>query len=197
MNLCWSSLLKKSLIFIWEGSPGISYKLWDENTIDRRWWNITTQERKVWKLKSPFVIMEVWSWKFFLINNNMSFICCRFNRIHLAKIIFKIYVLYGQYIIVYLYVNANCFLSHWKQILYKFRFVRMSARRWAPIVPIGMPTIFCKTFPEKKTRKMLSTKSSSILMMSSQSTCFRNQNVLPQNMFLYGPIPNICNYGYR
>ena len=42
----------------------------------------------------------------------------------------------------------------------------MSARRGVQFVPIGMPTICLTTFPAKTT-KMLSTRNSSILMMSS------------------------------
>ena len=45
-------------------------------------------------------------------------------------------------------------------------------RRWgAPFVPIGMPTICWKTFPPKTT-KMLSTRNSSMLMMSSSVYLF-------------------------
>ena len=43
---------------------------------------------------------------------------------------------------------------------------KMSARRGAQFVPIGMPTVCWKTFPAKTT-KILSTRNSSILMMSS------------------------------
>ena len=47
----------------------------------------------------------------------------------------------------------------------------MSARRGAQFVPIGMPTICWKTF-HPKTTKMLSTKNSSMLMMSSSVYLF-------------------------
>ena len=47
----------------------------------------------------------------------------------------------------------------------------MSARRGAQFVPIGMPTICWKTFPPKTT-KMLSTRNSSMLMMSSSVYLF-------------------------
>ena len=47
---------------------------------------------------------------------------------------------------------------------YEYR--NMSARRRAQFVPIGMPSICWKTFPPKTT-KMVSTRNSSMLMMSS------------------------------
>ena len=47
-----------------------------------------------------------------------------------------------------------------------YEYTNMSARRGAQLVPIGMPTICWKTFPPKTT-KMLSTRNSSMLMMSS------------------------------
>ena len=52
---------------------------------------------------------------------------------------------------------------------YEYR--NMSARRRAQFVPIGMPTICWKTFPPK-TMKMLSTRNSSMLMMSSSVYLF-------------------------
>ena len=77
--------------------------------------------------------------------------------------------------------RCNCMWS-WTEMLifsfqlrpktYELRFVwvqkypGMSARRGAQFVPIGMPIICWKTFPPKTT-KMLSTRNSSILMMSS------------------------------
>ena len=74
---------------------------------------------------------------------------------------------------MYLYVklnwDANRFLpAESKDCMnsasYDYR--NMSARREAQFVPMGMPTICWKTFPAKTT-KMLSTKNSSILIMSS------------------------------
>ena len=58
---------------------------------------------------------------------------------------------------------------------YEYR--NISARRGAQFVPIGMPIICWKTFPPKTT-KMLSTRNSSMLTMSSsvylffESECF-------------------------
>ena len=52
---------------------------------------------------------------------------------------------------------------------YEYR--NMSARRGAQFVPIGMPTIYWKTFPSKTT-KMLSTRNSSMLMMPSSVYLF-------------------------
>ena len=56
-----------------------------------------------------------------------------------------------------------------KSASYEYR--KMSARRGAQFVPIGMPTICWKTFPPKTT-KMLSTRNSSMLMMSSSVYLF-------------------------
>ena len=47
-----------------------------------------------------------------------------------------------------------------------YEYKNMSARRGAQFVSMGMPIICWKTFPAKTT-KMLSTRNSSILMMSS------------------------------
>ena len=52
---------------------------------------------------------------------------------------------------------------------YEYR--NMSARRGAQFVPIGMPTFCWKTFPPKTT-KMLSTRNSSMLTMSSSVYLF-------------------------
>ena len=56
-----------------------------------------------------------------------------------------------------------------KSASYEYR--KMSARRGAQIVPIGMPTVCWKTFPAKTT-KILSTRNSSILKMSSSEYLF-------------------------
>ena len=63
------------------------------------------------------------------------------------------------------------FLSSWEQRLYcmnsaSYEYRNMSARRGAQFVPIGMSTICWKTFPPKTT-KLLSTRNSSMIMMSS------------------------------
>ena len=74
---------------------------------------------------------------------------------------------------MYLYVklnwDANRFLPAeskgcMNSASYEYR--NKSARRGAQFVPKGMPIICWKTFPAKTT-KMLSTRNSSILMMSS------------------------------
>ena len=52
---------------------------------------------------------------------------------------------------------------------YEYR--KMSARRGAQFMPIGMPTICWKTFPPKTT-KMLSTRNSNMLTMSSSVYLF-------------------------
>ena len=56
-----------------------------------------------------------------------------------------------------------------KSASYEYR--KMSVRRGAQFVPIGMPTVSWKTFPAKTT-KILSTRNSSILMMSSTEYLF-------------------------
>ena len=65
--------------------------------------------------------------------------------------------------------DANCFFSTenkdcMKSASYEYR--KTSARRGAQLVHIGMSTVCLKTFPVKTT-KILSTRNSSILMMSS------------------------------
>ena len=78
---------------------------------------------------------------------------------------------------------------------YEYR--KMSARRGAQFVPIGMPTVCWKTFPAKTT-KILSTRKSGILMMSSSEYLgFFNRSAPSQNMFHRALIPNICIYGYH
>ena len=72
----------------------------------------------------------------------------------------------------------------------------MSARRGAQFVPIGLPTICWKTFPAKTT-KMLSTRNSSILMMSSseylclESECSftKYDSSCPKTRYLYLRLP--------
>ena len=71
---------------------------------------------------------------------------------------------------MYLYVklnrDANRFLSvESKDCMNSASYRNMSARRGAQFVPMGMPIICWKVFPAK-TMKMLSTRNSSILMMS-------------------------------
>ena len=56
-----------------------------------------------------------------------------------------------------------------KSASYEYR--KMLARKGAQFVPIGMPTICWKTFPPKTT-KMLSTRNSSMLMMSASEYLF-------------------------
>ena len=77
---------------------------------------------------------------------------------------------------------------------YEYR--KMSARRGAQYVPIGMQTVCWNTFPTKTT-KILSTRNSSILMMSSseylflKSECSFTKYVssCPYTKYLYLPLP--------
>ena len=74
-----------------------------------------------------------------------------------------------MYLYVKLNLDANRFLSVeskdcMNSALYEYR--NMLARRGAQFVPMGMPIICWKTFPAQTT-KILSTRHSSILMMSS------------------------------
>ena len=76
---------------------------------------------------------------------------------------------YSLYLYVKLNWDANRFLpAESKDCMnsasYEYR--NMSARRRAQIVPMGMPIICWKIIPAKTT-KMLSTRNSSILIMSS------------------------------
>ena len=66
--------------------------------------------------------------------------------------------------------------------LYEYRY--MSARRGAQFVAIGMPTNCWKTFPPK-TMKMLSTRNSSMLMMSSPVYLFLESEC---SLTKYGPL---------
>ena len=74
---------------------------------------------------------------------------------------------------MYLYVKLNWDANRFLPVESKdcmnsssYEYRNMSARRGAQFVPMGMPIICWKTFPVKTT-KMLSSKNSSILMMSS------------------------------
>ena len=104
---------------------------------------------------------------------------------------------------MYLYVklnrDANCFLPIESKdyINYASNEQRnMSARGGAQFVPIGIPTICWKTFPVKTT-KMLSTRNSSILMMSSSENLFlesecsftRYASLWPKTRYLYLRLP--------
>ena len=100
---------------------------------------------------------------------------------------------------MYLYVKLNWdanffFPAESKDCMnsasYEYR--NMSARRGAQFVPIGMPTICWKTFPPKTT-KMLSTRNSSMLTMSSSVYCFLSNLSVPwQNRVLRDLKPEIC-----
>ena len=105
----------------------------------------------------------------------------------------------SMYVKVRLNRDSYCFFpveskDCMKSASYKYR--KMSARRGAQFVPIGMLTVCLKTFPAKTT-KILSTRKSSILMMSSSDTCIQNQSAPSQNMFRRALKPNFCIYGYR
>ena len=95
--------------------------------------------------------------------------------------------------------DANCFLPvESKDCInsasYELR--NMSVRRGAQFVPIRIPTIFCKTFPTKTT-KMLSTRNSNILMMSSSEYLFlesecsftKYASSWPKTIYLYLRLP--------
>ena len=80
----------------------------------------------------------------------------------------------------------------------------MSTRRGAQFVPIGMPTVCWKTFPAKTT-KILSTRNSSILMMSSsehlflESECSFTKYVssCPKTKYLYLRLPFLKMKAFR
>ena len=79
---------------------------------------------------------------------------------------------------MYLYVKLNWDANFFFPVESKdcmnsasYEYRNMSARRGAQFVPIGMPIICWKTFPPKTT-KMLSTRNSSMLMMSSSVYLF-------------------------
>ena len=70
---------------------------------------------------------------------------------------------------------------------YEYR--NKSANRGGQSVPMGMPIICRKTFPAKTT-KMLSTRNSSILIMSS--SVYSNQSALLQSRVPRDLKPSIC-----
>ena len=91
---------------------------------------------------------------------------------------------------MYLYVklnwDANCFFpveskDCMNSASYEYR--NMSAGKGGQFVPIGMPTICWKTFPPKTT-KTLSTRNSSMLMMSSPVYSFFESEC---SLTKYGP----------
>ena len=89
-----------------------------------------------------------------------------------------------------------------KSASYEYR--KMSARRGAQFVPIGMPNVCWKTFPAKTT-KILSTRNSSILMMSSseylllESECSFTKYVssCPNTKYLYLRLPFLKMKAFR
>ena len=103
--------------------------------------------------------------------------------------------------------DAKCFFpveskDCMKSASYEYR--KMSARRGAQFVPIGMPTVCWKTFPAKTT-KILSTRNSSILMMSSseylllESECSFTKYVssYPNTKYLYLRLPFLKMKAFR
>ena len=89
-----------------------------------------------------------------------------------------------------------------KSASYEYR--KMSARQREQFVPIGMPTVCWKTFPAKTT-KILSTRNSSILMMSSseylfsESECSFTKYVssCPKTKYLYLRLPFLKMNAFR
>ena len=177
--------------FIRGASPGVSDELWDKNAIGGRRLNVASQERKFCNMEIEIVT--------FIVKGNVKLTvptdwqekiqvgsrCVALRRvsdlklsgIHLTEIILEVCVLLmGKTSSMYLYVklnwDANRFLpAESKDCMnsasYEYR--NMSARRGAQFVPMGIPIICWKPFPAKTT-KMLSTRNSSILKMSS-SVC--------------------------
>ena len=103
--------------------------------------------------------------------------------------------------------DAKCFFpveskDCMKSASYEYR--KMSARRGAQFVPIGMPTVCWKTFPAKTT-KILSTRNSSILMMSSseylllESECSftKYASSCPNTKYLYLRLPFLKMKAFR
>ena len=115
----------------------------------------------------------------------------------------KLSVVYGQNIIdvpiCEIEPRFQLFPVGWEQSLYKFCFMwveKMSDRREILFEPIGIPTIFRETFPAKTT-KMLSTRNSSILMMSpldylflkSERSFTKYASSWPKTRYLYLRLP--------
>ena len=121
----------------------------------------------------------------------------KLSRIHMTKIIIKIWVIEWEYVTIYMYElnwDANFFFpveskDCMNSASYEYR--NMSARRGARLVPIGMPTIYWKTFLPKTT-EMLSTRNSSMLMMSSAVYLFFESECSLTKEGVSWPKPEIC-----
>ena len=78
------------------------------------------------------------------------------------------------------WTGCQLFPSRWEQRLYKFRFIERSmlARRGVQFVPIWIPYISWKTFPQKKAPRKLCLPETQTSLWCLQSTCFWGQSAL-------------------
>ena len=76
-----------------------------------------------------------------------------------------------------------------KSASYEYR--KMSARRGAQFVPIGMPTVCWKTFPAKTTRNssILMMSSSEYLLLESECSFTKYVSSCPNTKYLYLRLP--------
>ena len=173
-------------------SPGVSDELWDKNAICGRRWDVVTQERNVCNMEIEIVTFVVkgrakltvptdWQEQIQVGSRSVALrrvFDLKLRGIHLTEIIIKVWVirLMDKMSSMYLYVklnsDANRFLpAKSKDCMNSASYEYMLARRGAKLVPMGMPIICWETFPAKTT-KMLSTRNSSILIMSSSVYMF-------------------------
>ena len=105
----------------------------------------------------------------------------------------------SMYLLVRLSRDANCFFAvESKDYNIHFVWIQKDAdEKRAQVVHIGTPTVYWKTFPAKKNTKIVSSRNSSILMMSSSEYLFLESECSFTKMFLRALILNICIYGYR
>ena len=115
-KLIWKSRRPQDKTSIRGGSPGIPYKLRNKDAIGGWGWNIATQERKICYVEIEIVTFVIngsvkltvltdrqWQWQWIQVRSRSIALCrvfdFEFNGIHLAKVIHKLRVVYGQNII--------------------------------------------------------------------------------------------------
>ena len=112
-KLIWKSCRPQDRTSIRVGSPGIPYKLRNKDAIGSRGWNIATQERKIRDVEIEIVTFVInGSVKLTVPPDRQKYMQVRsrsvafgrvfdleFNGIHLAQVILKLWVVYGQNII--------------------------------------------------------------------------------------------------
>ena len=112
-RLIWKSCSPQDKTSIRWASPGISYKLRNKDAICGQGWNIATQERKICDVEIEIVTFVINGsvkltvppdrQKYVQVRSRSDALCrvfdLEFNLIHLAQVILKLWVVYGQNII--------------------------------------------------------------------------------------------------